>query len=505
MELHRAGPSAAVVCLTVSALICGCADDAANSPDARPADGSSKEAATDLQADGVTPGCSVGCGSGQVCLAGKCVAVGPTKTCGATKYGVGLPSSGVVYVDGSYKGASKGTAAQPHTKISAALAAATPKLQVIAVAAGKYTEDLSITRNIRLACRCATKVTIAGSLTIKPPVQTPNLSVTLDGCRLRPPGTSGKPTSWSKCDANNNPRGVNVLGGVGSVALRIRDSEISGWCVGAWFNAASQPTSTSSLCLVRSLISANVKGLEVVQAPALNTTPFPECKGLSEAVAARLSLVAENKDYGVFTRLSARGLSMEANIIERSGKLGSATGGLGYGVYLGNTEAANFRSNRFSHNGNRGLGMKNLTSLLATAITIQDNQLTGNRGAGIALQQLQVAKPVAIRGNRVDGTVAVPGEPGGDGIQISVNKGKLYNVTVEQNNVRSSQRHGVFLEGVGGTVRSNVIGGNGKHGILLQQSKAAVGANSYSSNGASDVGKKPGPTEKYGDLPIPIP
>ena len=484
--------------------LAGACNGGDNQPDASPGDLRGDQPAGKL--DGAAlPGCPAGCAQNQTCRGGKCVTVGPTRSCGTSRYGTGLPSTGVIHVDGSFSGTGKGTAAKPYRRIADALAAYGPGSRAIAVAEGTYTEQLTIDRDLWLACRCASKVTITGRIKIKVPLSRPGVMVTIDGCSVRPASGTAKPAKWSSCDADLEPRGISALSGAGSIALRIRDSVLSGWCVGAYFNASSSPGSSSSLCVARSRISANVKGLDVVQAPALSSFTFPECKGLPESVAASLSHLAENKDYGVFTRVAARGLALESNLVERSGHLGSSSGGLGFGVFLGNTDAAVIKGNRFANNNNRGLAMKNLSSVLATKILIQDNLLLGNRGAGIALQQLSAQKPVVISGNHIEATGVVPGQPGGDGIQVSLNAGKLYDVTVEHNKVSSSKRMGVFLQGVGGKVRSNTVQGSSSHGILLQASKAAVGPNTFSGNGASNVSNTASKSVKVADLPLPIP
>ena len=46
----------------------------------------------------ILPGCKTSCGKDEVCMKGKCQAVGPAKTCGASKYQTGLPGN-TVYVD----------------------------------------------------------------------------------------------------------------------------------------------------------------------------------------------------------------------------------------------------------------------------------------------------------------------------------------------------------------------------------------------------------------------
>lgn len=300
------------------------------------------------------------------------------------------------------------------------------------------------------------------------------------------------------------PAGLHAISGAGQLQLLVLDSEIGGWCKGVYFS--TPPSSLSSLCLSRTRIYANSTGVEIQNAPTVNMATSGECSAIPEAVGSRLSLVEENRDFGIYARAGAQGVGLQSNIVERSGRLGAKKSGtLGYGVYLGNVESAHLSSNVIRDNENRGLGMRNLSALQANVISIDSNAVQANGGAGIALQQLQATKPVSINGNWLTGTRVITGEPGGDGLQVSVDKGKSYTVTVTNNKVNTSKRNGVFLDGVGGAVTGNEVTGNGKHGVLLQQSTAKESKNNFGKgNGVSNVTKTVGGAEQYSGVPVPL-
>ena len=89
----------------------------------------------------------------------------PVGECGSGTYGEIKATAKTVFVDGSHAGGSSdGTQAKPYTSIGAALAAA-PSGAEIAVAAGEYAEDVTLTGPTTLVGRCAGMVTIKGAST----------------------------------------------------------------------------------------------------------------------------------------------------------------------------------------------------------------------------------------------------------------------------------------------------------------------------------------------------
>ena len=296
--------------------------------------------------------------------------------------------------------------------------------------------------------------------------------------------------------------------GFGHLNLLIRHTEVIGWCHGLYFSA--QPTSVSSLCLANTRFYANSTGVDVQIAPTANLTKTGECQNISEAVGTRLSLVDQNREFGIFTREGAKGVGLEANLIKLNGRLGSKVSKTrGYGVYFGNVESAHVFSNVIRDNENRGVGMRNLPKLKASIIEITNNAVYSNRGAGIALQQVQAQQTVKITGNWLRDTIAdtkaLPAEQGGDGIQVSVDQGAKYNVDISNNTVDKSLRHGVFLDTAGGSATKNKISNSGGFGVVFQQSAATASSNTFAGNAKGQVSQPTSPVNKYGDMPIPLP
>ena len=308
--------------------------------------------------------------------------------------------------------------------------------------------------------------------------------------------------------SDGTPQGIRATTGAGQLNVLVRHTEVIGWCAGLNFSA--QPSSLSTLCLTNNRFYANSTGVDVETAPTINMSKTGECQNIPEAVGSRLSLVDQNREFGILTREGAMGVGLEANLIKRSGRLGSKVSKTrGYGVYFGNVESSHVFSNVVRDNENRGVGMRTLPTLQAKKIAITNNAVYSNRGAGIALQQVQAQQTVTISGNwlrdtKAD-TKAVPAKQGGDGIQVSVDKGAKYNVSISNNTVDKSLRHGIFLDTAGGAATKNKISNNGGFGVVFQQSAASESSNTIVGNAKGKVSKPGTPVNKYGDLPVPMP
>jgi len=108
--------------------------------------------------------------------AGGCEPVLPSAPCAKGTYAIPgetschaiacptSPPAGDLYVDGSFSGASDGSKSAPYTTIGAALAAARSGA-VIAIAAGRYNEALSVDKPITLAGACAAEVVLTAPST----------------------------------------------------------------------------------------------------------------------------------------------------------------------------------------------------------------------------------------------------------------------------------------------------------------------------------------------------
>jgi hypothetical protein len=289
---------------------------------------------------------------------------------------------------------------------------------------------------------------------------------------------------------------------------------VAGWCNGIYFTSPDSPVADASICVARTRLVGNVRGLDAHTSPLNhNGSPFTEChQGVNmENIAVVQSLIDQNRDYGVRTRSKSRGILLAGNIVEKSGQLGSKIapfgGGQdpGFGVYLGDTDSAVLSHNVVRSNHNRGIGLRNRNIGLNTMLVVDSNQVMDNRGAGISLQKLMAGVGVKLTNNTVGGTVAIAGQPGGDGIQASVDAAASYNVDVSGNKISGSERIGVFYDGVGGNIANNTVTNSGTFGCVLQQSSATVGHNTFNGNLSGDVQNYGSPVEKYGSLPIPMP
>lgn len=100
------------------------------------------------------------CPAGQIALPGEteCHAI---MDCGSGQWGTLPTDANTVHVDQSFAGTSNGSAAAPFTTIGAALMAAAPGA-FIAVAAGTYNEDITISQPVQLWGVCPDAVTVAG-------------------------------------------------------------------------------------------------------------------------------------------------------------------------------------------------------------------------------------------------------------------------------------------------------------------------------------------------------
>jgi len=167
--------------------------------------------------DGCAPGFSTDKAGGcepilpkDKCPLGKMAVVGETTCrdiapCGTGTWGDIPVDSTTLYVDLAYTGgASDGTKDKPFTTIAAAIAAASVRDDtIIAIAAGKYVENLTVNRPVKLWGRCPSMVEIAGApdqkttqtLTITREIEIHRLAVTGPYIGIGVYGKSDIPTS----------------------------------------------------------------------------------------------------------------------------------------------------------------------------------------------------------------------------------------------------------------------------------------------------------------------
>ena len=447
-----------------------------------------------------------------VCAGADCTAPGPTMACAAGRYPAPLPQADVLHVDAAFRGSPDGSEDKPFPSLSAALIAATRTARTtpttIAVAAGSYPEALQIDRSLTLRCLCPSKVFLTGPLSISSSAG--DIAVTIDGCQIAPAGfDTATPAKWGSCEGDA-PRGVQASSGAAhALNLSVRNSIVGGWCAGVSFNADS--ASSSSLCISHSTLVANHYGLQVFNAPLLALSHGADCEGAQEAVAVLRSRIEHNGYAGILTQQKARGIALLANTIAFSGVVNASVAASpistgGFGVYLGDTDSAHIHDNRIAHNANVGLGLINSTAPIDTTFSIRGNLLEGNVGAGMALQKLQANKTVLIRDNTVRETRLSADGAQGDGIQISVDQGRSYAVSIENNQIVRNPRHGLFLDGITGALGGNTIEDSGRYGVLVRNAPSlALGANQFKNNAAGDVLRSDTAADQYVVLPVPLP
>jgi hypothetical protein len=417
---------------------------------------------------------------------------GPERSCGTATYPTipasgtgGITYQGVFHVNAAYRGVSDGSAAKPYRTISDAVSDIPANhTYALVVAAGDYDEAVTIGQHgegAHLFCRCPEQVRIRQTMRMSA-LSNASLRVVVDGCSLVPPGVDPETSCQWPAATCSHAHGIEAVGGQAELHLLVRHSVIAGWCSGIYYSAEPLLGLDSSLCVARSRVALNRMGVEVIRAPAahLVSSPFAECQGLSENLSLVLNRIDHNR-------------------------------GEGYGVYLGDTQSAVISANVVRDNQNRGIGLRN-EAWAALSVKVQDNVVTGNAGAGIAMQKMQASLDVYVTGNVVAGTIplsprlATPDERGGDGLQVSLdNTPMLYGADVSGNTIDTSTRIGAFFDGVDGTFQNNTVTNSGTYGCVLQQSALTVGANSFSGNLSGDVQNYGSPVEKYGSLPIPMP
>ena len=99
------------------------------------------------------------CPSGQMALTGE-TACRPVASCGSGTWGDIVVSSTTEHVDAGFAGASTGSAAAPWTTIQSAVNAASAGA-TIAVAAGQYSEHVTLTKGVTLWGRCPSMVSLS--------------------------------------------------------------------------------------------------------------------------------------------------------------------------------------------------------------------------------------------------------------------------------------------------------------------------------------------------------
>jgi parallel beta-helix repeat protein len=481
--------------------------------------GETPDASTDAggAVDAGTPPveCPPVCGDGEVCVDGACVAVGPNQACGCEAgsagagevchpdYGIFSDSATILFVDASAGPGGDGTLAAPFSTIGEAIAALGAAGGTVAIKAGTYTEDLAVVPEgtLRIHGTCASQVRVAGQIAVA--ASSAPGSFVLDGVTVAPAGFDVTAMDdWGACADAVEPRGISITPGLGALTTEIRDSVVAGWCTGIYFSA--DPGSGATLCVHESRVCGNDTGVDLEGGPA-GIPGTGSCLPLGYGSVVQSSWIDQNRSYGVFADRGTSAVGFSANLVELTGRVGARTDPVvteGIGLFLGNLRESFISENVLSSNLGGGLAVRNLAGATehVRAIEIVDNRVRDNGGAGIALQQLQAETPVVVTGNVIASIGAPIGGAGGDGLQITVEGGTSYAVTISGNTITDSARDGIMLEGVSGTVSSNTITGSGQVGLLLQNSSAVSSGNTISGSGSVDES-----SDLLGHGPIQIP
>ncbi len=475
--------------------------------------------------------CPGGCEEGKECMAGKCVAVGVQKKCGCVdgdagdgetcypEYGVFSDDATVLFVKKSDTNGD-GSLESPFSSISAALtkgqevdaAAGGDKPDiVIAVAAGEYDENLTISgiANPILAGACAEQTRIVGEIHFQSGIDNAGLT----GCTVTAPTFDPSNPSWPSeevCNSENPTIGVQIAPGASSTALQITESVIEGFCTGVYLNS----TGGAQLCLANSRVCANEVGVDIKGA-ASTVAGTGACLLTGYGASIQQSIIDQNRTYGIKAGNDSESLGFIESALLLTGKLGEdgpsqqLSADLAYGFYLTNLRDALITASTIENNGGVGLSAIDLPcptenlvcpegapgcadedkvcnlAALDNTIEISGNEVLNNMGAGIALQQLLAVQPAQISGNLISSTSA-SASVAGDGLQVSVRDGTSFDVSVLNNFIDLSARDGVLLDGVGGTIDGNTISASGEYGILLQNSDALIQTNTISGSGTLD-------------------
>ena len=404
--------------------------------------------------------------------------------CGESTYGDLPDDAQVQYVDGSYRGAvSDGSAEQPWTTIQDAVDAAAAD-ELVAIAAGVYPEDVSITHPVRLHGRCPRLVEIRGQGT---QVTTLQLRQGAAGSQVRGLSVTGPGAGIVVAGAEDvvigemwvhdtDERGIDVEDtlGVSSVVIEHSLFERCGQFGVFIVGCAATLDGVVVRDTVESDVAASGRGLYV---------GANEDTGRRATVGVRGSVIQRNVDVGLFVAGSDATLD---GIVVRDTRSRASDGEGGRGISLSSTlgDPASVEITGCVVEGNRNAGVfvgNSRATLDATTIRNTLAQPNGTSGRGLNVQWIDpetsgaATQPadVVVRSSLIEGNRDV-------GVLVSGSKLVLEATAVR--NVLPKELNGTRGRGVQAqesatlVMRHSAVEKTHEFGVLVTESTATLEA-----------------------------
>ena len=394
----------------------------------------------------------------------------PIGDCGTGTWGNIKTTASTIFVDqGHAKTGGKGTIAEPYKTIGEALAHATAGIQ-IAVAAGTYKEDLSISVDIELAGRCAQMVNILGQASAANGAPAVVFSSSADGSALRGFTISGLAGGIRVLGAqkvileqlqvlSTGGIGISIEGVAGIMSeVTIRVSRVSG-CTGAGISLAG-----GILLILQSVIKETTHLSGGSSRGILAAASVPSTLTLSDTI------IMKNSIYGI----GAYGATLQ---MERCVVMDHAFRGLEIGESGGYFSKVSITDSFIARNGAAGIYIDKSSGELVRCSLIE-NKETPFTSLGIPYGfGLQAQKStVTVKDSAVVRNV-------GAGLVFYSGKGRVERTIVRDTLVDSSdKRAGIgiiidtFAEGLPASVlvSESVIENNFELGLQVWDSTAQV-------------------------------
>jgi hypothetical protein len=393
------------------------------------------------------------CAQGQMAIPGE-TQCHPVMDCGEGAWGDIVTDSSTQFVDGSYAGGnSDGSQSAPWTTIDEAYTAASPGA-VIAVAAGSYVENVSLSKAVTLWGRCPEMVEIVGTGSASATVRVLTFA---DGAVLRGLAVRGPVVgiaTWDTVDLeldrlwihDNAGRGLNIESPTRKASVTLTDSLIEGNHEHGIVNTGA------ALTIERTTVRAN-EPLGNSGGRGLTAQGHPD-SGLQSTIDITRSVIAGNQEGG----LSFYGgdIVVDATVVRETQPATNGNYGRGINVQDDVSGAsADFELTRAVVEDNHEIGV-----FVGAAIATIENVVVrrtyssglGKYGRGISAQ----AHPV----------LDTPGT-----------------LTMSHSVVSESQDSGLFGWGAHLDVRSTIIRSSGRRGVAIQANDTGTVASTLNLEG----------------------